>query len=135
MAYSACDRVLRVEPGVGAAAIKNVTFSEDYLGTHFPVFPVMPAAMMVDAVAEVCAHALEGRTGGLATFLVSVSGAKFRRFVRPGDALVVEVRVTNCDAAKRRAAFSAQITVDGERTATLREVVVGWETATAETGR
>jgi 3-hydroxyacyl-[acyl-carrier-protein] dehydratase len=126
--YSVCDRVLDLDPGVSGTAIKNVTFSEDYLATHFPLFPVMPAAVMIDAVSAVSSKVLTAGLGGqVRTFLVSVSGAKFRRFVRPGDELRISVSSKRIDKTERKAEFSAEITVDGERTASLRHVVLGWE--------
>jgi 3-hydroxyacyl-[acyl-carrier-protein] dehydratase len=127
MPYSVCDRVLNIEPGVSGAAIKNVTFSEDYLAVHFPKFPVMPAAMMIDAVAAISGEVLVAGLGRVETFLVSVSNAKFRRFVRPGDELKIHVHATSRNENTRIAEFTAEITVDGERVATLGEVTIGWE--------
>ena len=127
MPYSVCDRIVSLEPGVQGTAIKNVTFSEDYLALHFPRFPVMPAAMMIDAVAcvsgQVLAACLEGR---VETFLISVSGAKFRRFVRPGDQLDINVRATTRTDHDRTAVFVADVSVDGTRVASLRRIVMGW---------
>jgi 3-hydroxyacyl-[acyl-carrier-protein] dehydratase len=127
MPYSVCDRVLNIEPGVSGAAIKNVTFSEDYLAVHFPKFPVMPAAMMIDAVAAVSGEVLMAGLGKVETFLVSVSNAQFRRFVRPGDELQIQVHATWRREEIRTAEFSAEITVDGERVASLGQVIMGWE--------
>jgi 3-hydroxyacyl-[acyl-carrier-protein] dehydratase len=128
MPYLVCDRVLNLEPGVTGTAIKNVTFSEDYLATHFPLFPVMPAAMMIDAVGAIAGQVLAAGLGCKAqTFLVTVSESKFRRFVRPGDELRIEVRSKRLNHNDCTAEFCAEITVDGERTATLRHVVLGWE--------
>jgi len=128
MPYSVCDRVVRIEPGVSGTAIKNVTFSEDYLATHFPIFPVMPGAMMIDAVAEVAGQVMVAKLGeSVATHLVSVSSAKFRRFVRPGDEMQIQVSFARQNEEKGTAEFTAEITVDGERAASLREAVLGWK--------
>jgi 3-hydroxyacyl-[acyl-carrier-protein] dehydratase len=128
MPYSLYDRVLTLDPGISCAAVKNVTFSEDYLATHFPLFPVMPAAMMIDSVAAVSGQLLAARAGeDVHSFLISVSGAKFRRFVRPGDEMRICVRSIACHDAERRAEFTAEITVEGERTASVQSVVLGWE--------
>jgi 3-hydroxyacyl-[acyl-carrier-protein] dehydratase len=128
MPYYVCDRVLSIEPGVSGAAIKNVTFSEDYLAVHFPKFPVMPAAMMIDAVAAISGQVLAACLQGKAeTFLVSVSNAKFRKFVRPGDELRIRVRSTARNEDLRTAEFAAEITVDGKCVASLGRVTLGWE--------
>jgi len=127
MPYSVCDRVFDIEPGRCGIGLKNVTFSEDYLAVHFPRFPVMPAAMMIDAVAEVSGAVLTASLEGtVETFLVSVSDAKFRKFVRPGDQLKISVTSTSRSDEDRTVEFTADINVDGTRVASLRRVVLGW---------
>jgi 3-hydroxyacyl-[acyl-carrier-protein] dehydratase len=127
MPYSVCDRVYALEPGRSGAGVKNVTFSEDYLAVHFPRFPVMPAAMMIDAVTEVAAAVLRAELQeGAETFLLCVSEAKFRRFVRPGDQLEIRVSSTARSDSDRTMEFVAHITVEGKRVASLGRVVLGW---------
>jgi 3-hydroxyacyl-[acyl-carrier-protein] dehydratase len=78
--------------------IKNVTMNEYYFQGHFPGKPVMPAVLIIEAMAQ---------TGGLLLlldipdrankllFFVAVDGARFRRPVVPGDQLRIECNVLN----------------------------------------
>jgi 3-hydroxyacyl-[acyl-carrier-protein] dehydratase len=127
MPYSVCDRFVDIQPGERGTAVKNVTFSEDYLAVHFPRFPVMPAAMMVDAVAEVCGEVLTaGLPGAVEAFVLCVSEAKFRRFVRPGDQLEIRVNLTSRSLTECTAQFAAEIVCEGARVASLQRVLLGW---------
>ncbi len=90
------DRVLEMEIGKRAVAIKNVTMNEAFFQGHFPVKPVMPGVLMLEAMAQVTAvtllstPALLGKIG----FYMSADEVKFRRVVEPGDQLVIEIEVT-----------------------------------------
>jgi 3-hydroxyacyl-[acyl-carrier-protein] dehydratase len=123
--YVPIDRVATVD-GERASAIKNVTFTEDYLATHFPQFPVMPAAMMIDSLASAAAALLDH--GGDAT-LRSVGRANFRRFVRPGDQLILEARLLERDDIAQTATFLGTFHVDGAEVGQINGLVLGWGNA------
>ena len=75
--------------------IKNVTVNEPFFQGHFPDHPVMPGVLIVEALAQTCgvlALKREENRGKLAYF-VSISNAKFRNPVFPGDTLTLEVEV------------------------------------------
>ena len=46
------DRFLAFERGKSARALKNVSLAEDYFGEHFPGYPVMPAALILEGLAQ-----------------------------------------------------------------------------------
>jgi len=77
--------------------IKNVTINEPFFDGHFPDFPVMPGVMILEAMAQVAGvlvlNAIPDRKSKL-VLLASVEQAKFRRPVRPGDQLRIEMKVT-----------------------------------------
>jgi len=81
--------------------IKNVTVNEPFFVGHFPDYPVMPGVMIVEAMAQVAGvlvlHKMEDRKNKL-VLLASVEQAKFRKPVRPGDQLRIEMKM-----AKRKA--------------------------------
>jgi beta-hydroxyacyl-ACP dehydratase FabZ len=88
------DRILEIEPEKRIVGLKNVTFNEAFFQGHFPDDPVMPGVMILEAMAQVgCLFILAGledREGKLVYF-AGIDNARFRRPVRPGDQLRLEV--------------------------------------------
>jgi beta-hydroxyacyl-ACP dehydratase FabZ len=97
--------------------IKNVTANEPFFNGHFPEFPVMPGVLIVEAMAQVAGvlvlQQMEDRHRKL-VLLASIEQAKFRRPVRPGDQLRMEMKV-----GKRKATVAKM-----HGTATVNGVVV-----------
>jgi 3-hydroxymyristoyl/3-hydroxydecanoyl-(acyl carrier protein) dehydratase len=71
-------------------AVKNVSLAEEYLGDHFPTFPVLPGVLMVETMVQAARIMLEPR-GDSRLVLGEVRALKFGNFVRPGETLEVEV--------------------------------------------
>jgi 3-hydroxyacyl-[acyl-carrier-protein] dehydratase len=90
------DRITEFEPKVRLQAIKNVTINEPFFQGHFPGVPIMPAVIMIEAMAQAGAvlmlSEMENRESKLAVF-TGIEKAKFRRQVTPGDQLRIEVKV------------------------------------------
>ncbi len=89
------DRVLEVEPGRKAVALKNVSMNEPFFQGHFPGTPIMPGVLILEAMAQTCAVALGGGgdSAGRLGVLTGVDQLRFRRPVRPGDQLVLEAEL------------------------------------------
>lgn len=77
-------------------AIKNVTMNEQFFQGHFPVEPVMPGVLIIEALAQAGAVALLKREEfkGKIAYFGGINNAKFRRKVIPGDTLKLEVELT-----------------------------------------
>ncbi len=90
------DRVDDLEPGVRAVGYKDVTGEEDFFRGHFPDYPVMPGVLIVEAMAQVGAVALLSveRDEGRIAFFAGIDKVRFKRQVRPGDTLRMEVVIT-----------------------------------------
>lgn len=46
------DRYIEFESGRCAKAIKNISLAEEHLHDHFPGYPVMPASLIVEGMAQ-----------------------------------------------------------------------------------
>jgi 3-hydroxyacyl-[acyl-carrier-protein] dehydratase len=90
------DRILELDPGQSAVGLKNVSEDDWFFHGHFPGNPVMPGVLIVEALAQVGAVAIlalpENR--GKLPYFAAIDGVRFRRPVRPGDALKLEVGVS-----------------------------------------
>jgi 3-hydroxyacyl-[acyl-carrier-protein] dehydratase len=89
------DRVVELEPGTRAVAIKAVTANEPQFTGHFPGRPIMPGVLMVEALAQTAGIAvltLEEYRGKVGLF-AGIDDCRFRRLVVPGDTLRMEVTV------------------------------------------
>ena len=88
------DKFVEFESGVRAAAIKNVSLAEDHLHDHFPAYPVMPASLMVEGMAQTAGILVgEARQFREKVILAKVKRARFDREVRPGEQIRYEARV------------------------------------------
>ena len=101
------DHVAEHEPGKRVVAFKNVTVNEDFFQGHFPHKPVLPAVLMVEALAQAATLLLPGRVQ-----LRGVDNAKFRRQVIPGDRLKLVVSLGARRGPLVKAAAHAE--VDGQ---------------------
>src|SRR4051812_47764399 len=89
------DRIIELEPGKRAVGIKNVTINEQFFQGHFPEYPVMPGVLIVEAMAQVGAVAilqLDEFKGRIA-FFAGLDNVRFKRQVKPGDTLRLEVEL------------------------------------------
>src|SRR4051794_41410339 len=57
------DKFLEFRSGQFARAIKNLTLAEEHLHDHFPGYPVMPASLIIEGLAQT-GGILVGEAGG-----------------------------------------------------------------------
>lgn len=90
------DKVTEMEEGKRVVGTKNVTVNEPFFQGHFPEYNVMPGVLIVEAMAQVGAIAVLGieENKGKLGFLAGVDKCRFKRQVKPGDQLNLEVEIT-----------------------------------------
>ncbi len=90
------DKVVDYTIGERLLAVKNVSFNEPFFQGHFPIRPVMPGVLVLEAMAQ-ATGILSFKTAEVQPdqdslyYLASIDKAKFKRPVEPGDQLQIEV--------------------------------------------
>jgi 3-hydroxyacyl-[acyl-carrier-protein] dehydratase len=94
------DKVIEFEKDKRLLAVKNVTYNEPFFTGHFPIKPVMPGVMIVEAMAQGSGLLAGASNPELLTdtsiyLFAGVDKARFKKPVGPGDQLHIEVVLTN----------------------------------------
>lgn len=93
------DKFLEFESGKRAVAIKNLTLAEDHLHDHFPGYPVMPASLIIEGMAQTAGILVgEARHFSEKVILAKVKHARFDGVARPGDQLRYEATIDSLTA-------------------------------------
>jgi 3-hydroxyacyl-[acyl-carrier-protein] dehydratase len=114
------DRVVEMQLGESLVAIKNVSYNEPYFQGHFPNRPVMPAVIILEAMAQATGILVLRSMDKLPSeksiyYFVGIDGARFRRPVEPGDQLRIEVKLLRSSRGIWK--LRSDATVDGETVA------------------
>ncbi len=107
------DRVTKIE-GSKVVAMKQVTMGEPYFAGHFPGHPIMPGVLQLEAMAQVAGILMmrQAENAGKIAYFMSAENVKWRKPVRPGDTLIIEVDMTKSRGKIGKA--KGVCTVDGE---------------------
>ncbi len=112
------DKVVEWEPGKRVVCVKNVTFNEPQFTGHFPGNPIMPGVLITEALAQAGVFlVMNSPSEGKIPVLTGIDEAKFRKQVRPGDQLKLELELERLRRGFGR--FKARATVDGELAAEM----------------
>jgi 3-hydroxyacyl-[acyl-carrier-protein] dehydratase len=90
------DRILEIEPGKKAIALKNVSVDEPHFSGRFPGDPVMPGVLILEALAQtggLAFHSQDETEGGGIPILARVEEFRLKGKVTPGDRLILEAEV------------------------------------------
>jgi len=91
------DRILEIEDGKRVVGIKNVTINEPFFQGHFPGHPIMPGVLIIEAMAQTGGMLLMGMVGEpydrKVVYFISLDNVKWRRPVKPGDQLRMELEM------------------------------------------
>jgi len=112
------DRFEEFHSGKSARAVKNTSLAEDHFEEHFPGYPVMPAALILEGMAQ---------TGGILVgevnqfqekvILAKVPKAVFHREMMAGETLTYEATILHM--RPEGAAVEGKVFVDGQLTAEI----------------
>lgn len=125
MRYYLLDRITALRPPESAEGIKAVALSEDFFSDHFPRYPTMPGALLLESLAQLSGVLLEKSAQHsfaieVQAVLSAVERAKFRALVRPGDVLQLSAQVLQLREEGGRVRASARV---GDKTAVTAELL------------
>ena len=120
MRYYLIDKVTELTAGKCARGVKCTTLTDEILHDHFPDFPMLPGAMIVEAAAQLSGFLLEMTFNDdgkplVRALLVQIQRAKFYEPVGPGERLDIEVTLASSRETSAQVDFQA--TVDGKNAA------------------
>ena len=129
MRFSLIDRIVELEPGARIHTLKALTMAEEYLGDHFPNFPVMPGVLMLEAMTQASAWLIRFTEDFAHSMVVlrQASNVKYGQFVEPGQTLSVTAEVLNHSDTETK--LKAQGTVDQRSAVSARLVLVRYDLA------
>lgn len=99
MRFAMLDRITELVPGERIVAERKLTGREDYLADHFPLFPVMPGVLMLEAMYQAAAWLVRA-TDDFDHSIVRLKEArnvKYSDFVDPGHTLIVSAEIKKRD--------------------------------------
>jgi 3-hydroxyacyl-[acyl-carrier-protein] dehydratase len=91
------DKVIDYKINEYLTALKNVSYNEPFFMGHFPVRPVMPGVLIIEAMAQatglLAMATRPDEVGNKLYYFVGIDKARFKRPVEPGDQLILDVKL------------------------------------------
>ncbi len=108
------DRFVKFEPGKTAQAVKNISLSEEHLHDHFPGYPVMPAALIIEGMAQTAGILVcEANDFKEKVILAKITKAVFDGLAVPGDTLLFTANIEQIN--EQFAVASGEVSVSSPR--------------------
>jgi 3-hydroxyacyl-[acyl-carrier-protein] dehydratase len=99
MRFKQLDKITELVPGERIVAVRHMLEGEDYLRDHFPLFPVMPGVLMLEALFQASCwlvRVTEGFENSL-LYLKEARNVKFADFMEPNQTLEITAEILKMD--------------------------------------
>src|SRR5947208_9397355 len=107
MRWTWIDRFVAFESGRSAVAVKNLSLAEDYFADHFPGFPVMPAPLILEGLAQTGGILVGEANQYRENVVLAKMSAKFYREAMAGEQLTYTTKIV--DFSETGARVSGQV--------------------------
>jgi 3-hydroxyacyl-[acyl-carrier-protein] dehydratase len=113
------DRISALETGKRIVAHKALSLAEEYLGDHFPSFPVLPGVLQLEAMVQASAWVVREALDFAPSIILlkEARNVTYKSFLAPGQVLTIESVCKELTA--EHSVFAASGAVGG------REIVKG----------
>jgi len=107
------DRFIEFDPGKRASAVKNVSLAEDHLHDHWEAYPIMPASLMIEGMAQT-AGILVGQARDFAekVILAKIVKARFDEIATPGDQITYQAEIEHL--SEQAASTKGTVLINGK---------------------
>lgn len=96
MRFILIDKVITLETGKLIKTVKNVSLAEEYLGDHFPTFPVLPGVLLLEGLIESASWLVRTNENFSHSMILleEAKNVKYKSFLAPGSSIeyTVEAR-------------------------------------------
>ena len=91
MRFRQLDKITELVPGERIVAVRHVRADEDYLRDHFPLFPVMPGVLMLEALFQASCWLVRASENFENSVLIlkEARNVKFADFMEPEQTLQI----------------------------------------------
>src|SRR5215470_1927856 len=95
MRWTWIDRFVSFESGKSATAVKNLSLAEDHFADHFPAFPVMPAPLILEGLAQTGGILVGEANQYRENVVLAKMSAKFHKEAVAGEQLTYTTRMVD----------------------------------------
>lgn len=105
MKFILIDKITDFQPGKQLTAVKSVSLAEEYLGDHFPAFPVLPGVLLLEGLIESASWLVRQQQdfANSMVLLETARNVKYKSFAAPG--MQVQYTVTASDIEDNTSSF------------------------------
>ncbi len=100
MRFRQLDKITELIPGERIVAVRHMRADEDYLRDHFPLFPVMPGVLMLEALFQASCWLVRATEQFENSLLVlkEARNVKFADFMEPNQTLQISAEILKVES-------------------------------------